>query len=461
MKRSDIINIILAIGGVIILSSTALIIYLNVPIKSASASTQISNFTRNASKVEINTQVPVGNIFFIEMNQASSNIIEVKWDIKYSGYYLPQQCIITKYTVQDTKIKILIDTQKNIDIDSLNLKIFFNPMFLYSFISNTEVGNINFNAFNVEIKDFFFKSTSGELNIKLNKSLIYGDFRLSSDTGKIKTTLDHLVFSNNFVCNSNTGVQLHDIWNVKFNSIADINLNSNNGYIQFYWANHFIKSNNVNLNVYSNTDFRVKIWCPLSIMRSQVSLSTITGSKVFIKPVGSFEEVDENFYQTSKIDDSSLDCYNITATSNYGQLRVQFVNCFKWSRICDYTQDFLPYNVNSCGNHTLTDKHYAINSVDFFNVKYIYLNETRSLPVSYQPLPSTSENLVFIDWEINYVHAMGIGVGKLDVKIVNYIKDDRFLIYLALDFALDRILPTFNKCNFTVYYNPNYNFNHD
>ena len=461
MKRSDIGIIILAISGVIILSTTALVVYLNIPIKNATASTQVSGIAKNVSEVEIINQVSIGDINFQVMNNPSSNIIELDWNIRYTGFYLPLQCIIVKYAIESTKITISINTLKDVNIESLNLIISINPLYIYSFLSNSKIGNINFDIYNVNIRNFYINSSSGELDIKLEHCNIYENFEISSETGRIETRLDHLVFFNDFVSKTDSGVQLHDIWNIKFNSIADINITSKIGYIQFYWANHFNKSNIVNINVYSDVDFKVKIWCPLEIMRGQVSLFTTNGTKVFSKPTGTFEEIHEDYYETRKINDTSLDLYNITATSNSGEAWVYYVDCFKWSRDCDYTQDFFPYNVKLIGNYSISKDQYNINFIDFLNDEYIYLNETRSLPITYDLLPVYSEKMLFIDWDINYIHAMGIGVGDLNLKIIKSITDDRLEIHLQLDFVLDRILPTFNECNITVYYHPDYVFTHN
>ena len=233
------------------------------------------------------------------------------------------------------------------------------------------------------------------------------------------------------------------------------------GYIQFYWANHYNKSHEFNINIYSNTDFRAKFWCPFPIMRSQVALFTVDGSKLFTRPSVLFEEVHEDLYRTRRINDSSLDLYNITATSISGQAWVYYVDCFKWLRVCDWTKDFLPYDVKLSGNYTISQDQYNINTIDFFNDKYIYLNESRNLTIDYEVLPNYNDEILFIDWDINYVHAMGIGVGDLNIKISKSVIDDNLEVHLQLDFILDRILPTFNECNITVYYNPDYTFNHN
>ena len=71
----------------------------------------------------------------------------------------------------------------------------------------------------------------------------------------------------------------------------------------------------------------------------------------------------------------------------------------------------------------------------------------------------SSEKLLYIEWDLDKIHAMGIGVGALNLKISHKIVSDTLLVYVELDFRLDQILPTFNDYNITVFYHPNYLFN--
>ena len=293
----------------------------------------------------------------------------------------------------------------------------------------------------------------------MNKSNIENDFDISTDTGDINLRLDHSIFFNNFYCYSNSGVQLFDIWNIKFNSIADFNVSSDIGYIRLYWGNHFNKSQNININAYSNRDFEIKFWCPIEIMRCQVSFSTIDGTTRLAQPSGKFEEVSENNYKTHKINDTSLDLYNITAKSNSGEAYVYYVDCFKWSRFCDYTQDFSAYNVDKSGNYSIFRQDYDVTTIDFYNTKYIYLNESRNLIINFKTLPVSSEKLFYIEWDLEYIYDMGIGVGDINLVISKNKVSDTLSIYVQLNFVLDKILPTFTEYNITAYYHPNYTFN--
>jgi len=100
-----------------------------------------------------------------------------------------------------------------------------------------------------------------------------------------------------------------------------------------------------------------------------------------------------------------------------------------------------------------------ITTINLFNTKYIYLNESRNLTINFDTLPVSSEKLLYIEWDLDYIHAMGIGIGGLNLKISSNRVSDTLMVYVELDFVLDRILPTFNDYNVTVNYHPNYIFN--
>ena len=461
MRKKDFRTIILVFGIVIAIFPTTFIILSNIPVKNGTGSFKISRFGKFVSEVEINNQVPVGDIKIIELNKESINLIEVDWDITHTGLYLPQISIQITYTIKNSRI--IIDINSLIDINhivSLNLNIYFYPDYTsYSFISNTQKGNVNFNAFDINIKDFYFRTSSGNLDIKMNNTSIKNNFEASTDTGDIDLTLDHISFFKNFFCHSDSGIQLFDLWNIKFESVADFNVSSNIGYIRLHWMNHFNKSQNVNINVNSNRDIKIKFWCPLEIMRGDISLFTVNGTTRFSKPVNTYEEISENHYQTPKINDASLDSYSITARSTSGEAYVYYVNCFKWLRFCNQGMDFFPYNVIVSGNYSIFIQEHDITTINLFNTKYTYLNESRNLTINFDTLPVSSEKLLYIEWNLDYIHAMGIGVGSLNLKTSHNIVSNTLMFYLELDFRLDRILPSFNNYNVTVYTHPNYIFN--
>lgn len=452
--------LIVSLGTIVIFSTT--IFFLSIPMKIGTGSTNISRLDKDVSEVEIYNFVPKGNINIQELDKNSNNIIEIDWNITYSGLFIPQLCISISYIIKNSRIAIHINSNLWINqIYLLDIIILYNPSYnILSFLSDSPKGNIYFKGFDLNIKKIYFRTDSGDIIMKINNSNFEHDFTILTDTGDIDLKLDHLNFSKNFICHSDSGVQLFDIWNIRFKSMADFNVSSDIGYIRVYWANHFNKSQNVNINIYSNYDTRLKFWCPLEIMRSKVLLSTVDGTVQFAKSTGTYEEISEDFYQTININDTSLDSYNITSKSTGGHAWIHYVNCFKWQRDCHQAYDFHPYNVTVSENCSLLIQDYDISKINLFNTGYIYLNETRTLPINYETLPVSSEKLLYVEWELDHIHAMGIGVGALNLKITKKLVFDTLLVYVELDFELDRILPRFNECNITVYYHPNYTFNH-
>ena len=78
MKKSDLAIYLVAIIVVIAICATPFILYLNIPVKNGTASTQISRFAKDVSEVEIHNQVPMGDINMLVLNKASANIIEAE-----------------------------------------------------------------------------------------------------------------------------------------------------------------------------------------------------------------------------------------------------------------------------------------------------------------------------------------------------------------------------------------------
>lgn len=91
-------------------------------------------------------------------------------------------------------------------------------------------------------------------------------------------------------------------------------------------------------------------------------------------------------------------------------------------------------------------------------MNYIVLNSTEYLDINFVFLPVSSEYAIHLVWDITYQHAMGIGVGLIDVVTSNKTEGDILKFYIDLAYELDRIIPTFSKCNITAFINPSYSF---
>jgi len=462
VKKSDIAVVIIIVCGFIGLFATPIFLLSSTSEKNVEGMYNISSTGKAVSNIEIRVQSQGGIINILELNEASKNIVEAEWDITHTGIYIPELCVMVSYKLDGDLIKInVFCLVEEIHIKSLTLNVYFNPSYeKYSFLFNTGGGNLVFDSSDINIDQFEFISRSGNLDFKLNNSNIEDDFQLRSDTGDLRVFIDNTNFSKNFICKSYSGEHLFDLWNIRFESVANFEVSNTIGFSNIKWANHYNKSQNVNVHLNSNGIVRMKFWCPLEIMRSDVYASRGSGEFQFIKPTGTFTELSDLHFQTANLDNIALDAYNFTVNTISGDIELFYVNCFKWQRSCNYGNDFFPYNVTRSGNYSISAHHHSVSSINLYNRKYIYLNESRSLTLNYQELQITSEKLLYVDWNIKYLHAMGIGKAPISLDISNSTSDDLLSVFIGVNYELDRILPTFTEYNITVFYHPSYTFNH-
>ncbi|MFX1354844.1 MAG: hypothetical protein ACFFGP_12855, partial [Promethearchaeota archaeon] len=417
---------------------------------------------KNLADEVINNQIPSGNIKFIQVS-SENFIVRTTWTMTYIGYYDPQKFIIVDYEIIQSQLYVSITTK--IDklafinsITSLDLTIFFNPSYeLYGFISDSERGNIELLVYNLNFSIFDLKSNSGNVNARLDAINVHNDFKISTGSGEIILILDDIYFAKDFICTTISGYQNFDIWNIKFAGEAKFKVTSIIGRIFILWANHYLKSHILSIELESNNDIYLKMWSPKEIIRSYISFETIDGTTRLSKPAGIFQEIDENHYIANNINDTTADPCNITVFSKHGYGWVFYVDCFKWQRFCTYG-DFTAYFVTKTGSYSILEADYNVTTIEVFNWKYIYLNTYRTIPLNIETLPISSENLVHVVWNLKYKHAQGIGVGGIRVGVTHSQDGDNLNVNINLKFILDQILPTFSICNVTVFYHPSYTF---
>lgn len=431
--------------------------------KELSGSYSIRTNGIDISEVEIYNEIPVGNINFIPIT-STSTIILAYWTISYIGLYDPLKFIVTNHEITQSRLSFSIYSK--IDklafinsILSLDLNVFFNPSFgVYDFVSNGEKANIDLSVSNINISKFDFKSSSGTINIKFDYVNIFDDFKIATDSGEVYLFIDHTHFAKDFICTTNSGYQNFDFWNIGFEATANFLVTSNTGRMYILWANHYLKSHSLNVKLESNNDIYLKMWSPKEIIRSYISIETIDGTTRFSKPAGIFQEIDENHYIAYNINDTSADPCNVTVISKHGYGWMWYVDCFKWQRFCTY-HDFKDYYVKKAGGYSILRAGHNVTTVDLYNQKYIYLNTYRFLPLNIEVLPVSSSYLVKIVWDLKYLQAQGVGVGSINLA-PSYNQDgDKLNVNIRLNFEIDRVLPTFSKCNITVFYHPSYIFN--
>ena len=427
--------------------------------KETSGYYEISAEGKVVSKIEIDNQIQKGNINFMTLPENSSNILEAEWTINYKGFNDPENFIVITYVEQQPSLKILSTLNMPDDIINLDLNISFNPNYYnYSFKSDSGSCNLKINTHKINYSVFEIKTSSGNVDVQLNKSSIYNDFKISTTSGVINLILDHTIFSKNFLCTSDSGDQWFDIWNIRFLSYSDFNASGLSGRINVKWANHFNKSHNVNINLKSINDVYIKMWSPREIIKFDISYEAINGTTQFSAVTSQFEEVGFNHYHSVNINNSGIDFCNISAITTYGKVHVFIVDCFKWQRFCSQTQDFWPYDVHTSGEYVIPKKDHSVTTIEFYNLNYINLNRTEHLNISFVFLPPTSENAIHLVWDLTYQHAMGIGVGLIEVLTSNKTEGNILKFYIDLGFELDRIIPTFSNCNITAFIHLGYSF---
>ncbi|HUW89554.1 MAG TPA: hypothetical protein VMV43_03465 [Candidatus Nanopelagicaceae bacterium] len=427
--------------------------------KETSGYYEISTEGKIISELEIDNQIKKGNINFMTLSENSSNILEAEWTINYKGFNDPEKFIVITYEEQQSILKIFSALNMPDDIIDLDLNIFFNPNFNnYSFKSDSGNGNIKFNTHKINYSVFEIKTSSGNVDVQLNKSSIYNDFKISTNSGDINLILDHSIFSKDFLCTSDSGDQWFDIWNIRFISYSDFNASALSGRVNVKWANHFNKSHKININLFSPSDVLFKMWTPIEITKFDIFYEAINGTTQFSKVTGQFEEIGFNHYHSNNINKSGIDFCNISAITTYGKVHVFIVDCFKWQRFCSQTQDFWPYDVRTSGEYVIPKEDHIVTTIEFYNLNYMCLNRTEYLDINFIFLPASSEYAIHLVWDLTYQHAMGTGVGFIEVLTSNKTEGNTLKFYIDLGYELDRIIPTFSKCNVTAFIHPSYSF---
>ncbi|MFX0138222.1 MAG: hypothetical protein ACFFDN_31565 [Candidatus Hodarchaeota archaeon] len=419
---------------------------------------------KNISKIEINNQIKTGNIDFKLLPESSLNIFEAEWTISYRGLYALDKFIRIDYEEHDLDLKIYIYNDNNIGAINLsqidvNFTFYLSPNYdNYSFISDSELANVIFEAHNIDFDVFEITSSYGSVIVQINTSTIAKRFKISSKSGDINLILDHIIFNGDFSSTSTSGDQFMDIWNVQFSSFSHFNASALSGRIKILWANHFKKSHNIKIFLKSINDVYLKMWSPIEIIKYDIFLKTLNGTTRFSKPASIFEEVDFNRYQSYNINNLEIEFCNISAITTFGEAYVFIVDCFKWQRFCNWANDFLPYDVNTSGEYSIPKKDHDVTTIRLYNLNYVYLDKIEYLDINFENLPKNNHNIIHFNWDLTYKHAMGTGVGFIEVVISNRSEGNNLNVYISLKYELDRILPEFIDYNFTVFIHPKFTF---
>lgn len=455
-KRGKIIIALILIVGFSVTGINVFIFYESS--KGGSGYYEISKEGITISEIEIDNHIQKGDVNFMTLAKNSSNILEANWAVDYTGFSDPNDFVVITYEEQQSVLKITCTLNNPDEIIDLDLTILFNANYNnYSFKSNSGPGNLKINTHTINFSVFEVKASSGNIDVQLNKSSFYSDFKISTTSGDINLILDDLIFSKNFLSTTDSGFQVFDFWNIRFISYSNFNVTALSGRIKIKWANHFNKSHKVNINLNSLNDVYIKMWTPMEITRFDIFYEASNGTTQFSKTAGHFEEVGFNRYHSYNINQSGVDFCNISAITTYGHVHVFIVDCFKWQRFC-YLNDFFPYNVHTSGENVIPKKDHNVTTIQFYNMKYIYLDSLEYLDINFELLPNASQNIIHLVWDMTYQHAQGIGVGSIKVSFLNKTEGSTLEVYFNLEYGLDKILPTFTNYNITAFVHPNYSF---
>jgi hypothetical protein len=425
---------------------------------------RLSGEGKKIAKIEINNQIKTGDIDFRLLPESSLDIFEAEWSISYRGLYVLDKFIRINHEECDSDLKIYIYSDNNIGAIDLtqidvNFTFYLNPNYdNYSFVSHSEFANVKFKAHNMDFDVFEITSSYGNVDVQINTSTIAKDFEISSKLGDINLILDHIIFNGDFSSTSTSGDQYMDLWNIRFLSNSNFNASALSGRIKILWANHFKKSNNFKIFLKSINDVYLKMWSPIEIIKYDILLETINGTTRFSKPAGIFEEVGFNRYQSYNINSQGIDFCNISAITTFGEAYAFIVDCFKWQRFCNWANDFTPYEVNTSGEYSIPKKDHDVTTIKLYNSKYLYLNRIEYLDINFEYLPKNSDNILHFNWDLTYQHAMGIGVGSIEVVISNRTEGNTLNAYINLKYKLDQIIPKFSEYNLTLFVHPDYSF---
>ncbi|UCD02439.1 MAG: hypothetical protein JSV23_05365 [Promethearchaeota archaeon] len=446
-----------------LLGSIAILSIYEIP-KEFSGYCEISSNEEYISEIEIDNQIQVADINFIQSTKNSSNILEVEWIIIHKSTYNPEEFFVINYEKNQSILKVSIYSRinepisNNIIVDA-SIGVFLNPNYIYGIKSYSGNSDIKFTIYNINFSIFEIETNSGNVDVIINMSSIYNDFKITTNSGEINLKLDHISFSKDFTCITESGHQYFDFWNIWFLSKANLFAFSSSGRIYLYWANHFKKSQEVKIFLNSKDKVFIKLWSPIEIIKYDVFLySSINGTTRFIREHALFEEIESNHYQSINFNNTDLDFITIKALTSYSEAHVRIVNCFKWKRDCNWQTDVDPYEVETSGDYVIPREDHNVTTVELYNLEYIFLNEMRHLDINFQLLSNTSKNIIYLNWDLTYWKAMGYGNGSINIKITNKTEVNSLKVYIELQYELDLILPTFSEYNFTVFYHPNYNF---
>ncbi|WP_371803834.1 hypothetical protein [Candidatus Lokiarchaeum ossiferum] len=390
---------------------------------------------------------------------ATKNIYEANWNITYtqkSARY-PLELIFSEKIDNDI-LKISISRKNKLispikELIFCDFTVYIDPCYEnYSIGSNSKAGNFKIQAKNASFAIFDIQSSSGDINLNLDQCSIRSDLICSSKQGNINLFMDFINFSQNIFCESSTGAISSDSWNILFKNPAIFEVKTKSEkLLDFRWASHFEKKNNVEVLLENGGIIETRYWAPNQSTNFIISSQITEEHFKLVTPTGFLNKTGSNYYTTKKSTSPNADNIYFSLNSLNSKCYIKVVPCFKPIRICGTMSywDSIPRERWTSGNYTIGNiasnppKIKLINQTSFFNIKIACLN-------------SSSSNLGEAYWNFSNMIGNMYGFGEIIIKFEEKLIDDTLEIKVYLEYAKDKILPVFKHKELIIYFNPKY-----
>ena len=421
----------------------------------------ITNDINNVSNIDITNKIKDLAVSFEFLPKNSPLLLNVTWNYTYTeSIFVSDKPIQIEITNENENNILYIIFDENLNSFFPNLQeweciIKISQDFeTYSFLSDSKKGDITFKCDTDLIFDKFeFYSTTGKIKVELNNTVMNSDMYFESTEGDIELIMDLMLITCNIFCETKTGNIIANFWDIKFlkNSTVDFLIHDDGGRINLRWSQHIIQNNNLSISLRSKQNVEFRLWCPFEFIRYDVSLEAELSCDFIGKFNAYWIEKEPNHYQSSNINESKIDFYQISMKSLESSVYIKPLDCFKPIRVCRHLSlsEQLPHDIYEVGNFQISQSTFSGTSIELHN-------NTANVNISIDYLDGSATNLFEAYWDLTYEHGSGIGYGLLKINCSYEIIGDTLKILINLDYAYDRIRPFYKSGEFKVYFHPNY-----
>ncbi len=420
---------------------------------------KISNQSENLQGIDLNINIPIANTELKELPQDSTELFVVFWKIEYKKYGLfsSDQILIDITSVMDdnSRLKVSIQLEKDsriqaTDISNGSINISVNPSVERLNLSGVfKQSNFLLDLYAINFENLKLVSTSGAIELKLNRSEVSGEFSVESVEGGIDLCLDLIDVKQNLNVGTYSGLIYMDLWDLTFSSNGNVSCISTEGKINFRWMTHFRKNHAVQVLLQTSFDIEMRFWSPYELTKYKVTYQETSGRTHFGGPAGLYTKLTPLKFQSNNFGED-LDSIIVFAATFTGDIWMKFVDCFKPHRFCGlYPMEFIPSSTQ--GLIQIPKPEPGISEVLIYNnIEGVTMNQNW--------LSSSSENVVEILWRLNFTKGSDFGYGDLKIAASYETAGTQLKIAIELDYELDRIRPIINDYEISLSKHPSYSF---